>query len=342
MAKSKKWLKWMPVMVLVLCCVGLLSYVLYIQSPITPTTTADRSTFTVSAYVDGENVSPLVPISLWTPKASAEFDSTEDLYNIVLNFQETTSSVDAEDISVDLSGHTYVWAQMDPDAETVFLENWRMLLPGGINGEYSLIAYDPSTDLNFNMFDLNLNEVTVADHQTDGNYTLIYDVPHYTTTVAQMHYGTNWDLSADDFADLSQTLKEDYWDEKNWAGQFSTFDPNDFVYKTTLSHPLLSGMTNAFAFKITFNDSVSIVDGSATQVNFTLGDSANFESVVSGDIIYLISYQPLIFKSGIKNLAMEFSYAVNISMSDIDSGNIPILQSGNSLGTFVKLSDIAS
>ena len=342
MAKSKKWVKWVPVMVLVLACIGLLSYVFYIQSPLPPSTSADRSTFVVSAYVDGEDVSSLTPISLWTPKATAEFDSTEDLYNIALNFQETTSSVDAEDISVDLSGHTYVWAQMDPDAETVFLENWRMLLPNGENGEYPLIAYDPSTDLNFNMFDLNLGVVTVASHQTNGNYTLIYDVPHYTTTVAQMHYGTNWDLSAEDFADLSQTLKEDYWDEKNWAGQFSTFNPNDFVYKTTLSHPLLSGMTNAPAFKLTFNTSISIVDGSAVQVNFTLGDSANFETVISGDVIYLISYQPLIFKSGMKSLALEMSYAVNISLLDIDSGNIPILQSGNSFGTFVKLSDIGA
>lgn len=342
MAKSKKWVKWTPILVLVLVCVGLLSYVIYIQSPVTPTTSADRSTFVVSAYVDGEDVSSLTPISLWTPKATAEFDSTEDLYNIALNFQETTSSVDAEDISVDLSGHAYVWAQMDPDAETVFLEDWKMLLPDGENGEYLLSAYDPSTDLNFNMFDLNLGVVTVASHQTNGNYTLIYDVPHYTTTVAQMHYGTNWELSAEDFADLSQTAQEDYFDEKNWAGQFSIFNPTDFIYKTTLSHPLLSGMTNAFAFKLTFNASISIVDGSVFQINFTLGDSANFETVISGTVIYLISYQPLIFKSGIKSLDLEISYGTNITLLDIDSGNIPILQSGNSLGTFVKLSDIGA
>ena len=71
MAKSKKWVKWMIPVVLALVCVGLLSYVLYTQSPLAPTTPADRSTFTVRSYVDGEDVSALVPISLWTPKASA-------------------------------------------------------------------------------------------------------------------------------------------------------------------------------------------------------------------------------------------------------------------------------
>lgn len=344
MAKNKKWVKWMLPVVLALVCVGLLSYVLYTQSPLAqgPSTVADRSTFTVRSYVDGEDVSSLVPISLWTPKASAEFEETADLYDITTNFQETTSSVDAEDISVDLSDHAYVWMQMDPDAETVFAENWQMLIPGGINGEYNLIGYDPSTDLNFNVFDLNLDEVTVASHQTAGNYTLIYDIPHYTTTVAQMHYGTNWDLSAEDFDDLTQANKEDYWDESNWAGQFSLFDPNDFIYKTTLSHPLLSTMTNAFAFKMTLNASVSIVDGNTNQVNFTIADNSPFEVVISGDVIYLIAYQPLIFTSGVKNLGFSIDYGTTIELSDIDSGNIPIQQSGNTLGTFVKLSDIAS
>ena len=342
MAEKKTWVKWMPIVVLALCCVGLLSYVLVSQSPVPPSTTADKSTFVVSSYVDGDDVSALVPLSLHTPKADAEFDSTEDIYNIALNFQETTSSVDAEDISVDLSAHAYVWAQMDPDAETPYAENWRLLIPLGSNGVYNLIGYDPTTEVNFNVFDLTLDEVTVADHQTDGNYTLIYDCPHYTTTEAQMHYGTGWKLSADDFADLSQANKETYYDEKNWAGQFTLFDPNDYVYKTTLSHPLLSSMTNAFAFKLTFNDSVSIVDGVDTQVNFTLGDSNAFETVISGTEIYLIAYQPILFKNGVQSLNLEISYATNITLSDIDSGNIPILQSGNALGTFVKLSDIAS
>ena len=231
---------------------------------------------------------------------------------------------------------------MDADGETPFAENWRMLIPGGINGAYDLIGYDPSTDVNFNVFDSVLNEVTVASHATDGNFTLVYDIPHYTTTVAQMHYGTNWALSADDFDDLSQEDKEDYWDEKNWAGQFALFDPNDFTYKTTLSHPLLSTMTNAFCFQMTFNTSVSIVDGATNQINFTLSDNSPFETVISGDVIYLIAYQPLTFDSGVKNLGFELEYATHIEMSDIDSGNIPIQQSGNTLGTFVKLSDIAS
>jgi len=319
--------------------------VLFFYSPwspvnLTSTTPADRSSFTIDAYIDGEDVS-WVPISLWTPTASATFEDVEDIYTMT-NFQETTASVPGSSISIDLSSYEYVWVQMDPDAETPFAEDWQLLYPNGENGAYNLYAKDPTTDVNFNVADESMNEVTVADHQTDGNYTLLYDCPHYTTTAAQMHYGTNWETTATEFAALTTAQKQWFYDEKNYAGQFGLFDPNDFVYKTTLMHPVLASMTNAFAFKITFNDTISVVDGAATQVNFTLTDNAPFEAVISGAYMYLIAYSPINFLSGINQIGFEISYAANITMSDIDSGNVPIEQSGNALGTFAKLSDIAA
>lgn len=340
MAQNKSWTKYLPIAIVALLCIGILSYVLYVQSPVDQPSTS-LTTFNTRAYVDDENVDSLLPLSLWTPKSTATFDEPGD-YADITKYSETTASVVAGFISVDMSSYSGYWVQVDPDAETPFAEDWIYVSNGGTNGVVNIQAKDPTTDVNFNVLDGSMNEVTVADHQTDGNYTVIYDCPHYTTTAAQLHYGTGWDLTAAEFADLTATQQEDYYDEANWAGQFPLFDPNDYTYKTTLTHPNLASLTNAFAFKLTFNDSVSIVDGSATQVNFTLSDNEPFQVAVSGEVIYLVAYQPITFLNGPRTLGFEISYAANITLSDVDSGNLPILQSGNSFGTFVKLSDIAA
>lgn len=311
-----------------------------ILNPGTPTT--DTSTFEYKDYITGEDVS-WVPLTIWTPKAGSTFNDLDDVYNVA-KYQASASSR-ASALSIDLSDYTYVLVQADPDDDAPYSENWNLIMPNGGNYEYTIYAKDPTTDVNFNIVDsTTMNEVTVADHQTDGNYTLIYDCPHYTTTAAQMHYGTNWDLSATEFADLSQTQQEWYWDEANIAGQFPIFNPQDdtYSYKSTLSHAALADFTDCFAFKFTFNDSISIVDGSDTQVNFTVTDDSAFEVAVSGEVIYLVSYEPILFTGGILNLNFEITYAVNITLSDVDSGNVKILQSGNSFGAFTKLSDIAA
>jgi len=307
----------------------------------TPTTPTDKSTFVYKDYITSEDVS-WVPFTIWTPKSTSTFDDLDDVFNVA-KYQSSASSR-ASAIEIDLSDYDYVLVQPDPDDDAPYAENWQLITPNGQNAEYTIYALDPTTDVNFNVMDENLNEVTVASHQTDGNYTIVYDCDHYMTTAAQMHYGTNWEVSATDFADLSATQKEWYYDEANFAGQFPLFNPQDdtYTYKTSLSHPALADFTDCFAFKFTFNDSISIVDGEVNQVNFTISDNAPWEVAVSAEVIYVVSYEPILFTGGMLDLGFEISYAANISLSDVDSGNVPILQSGNSFGTFVKLSDIAA
>ena len=304
---------------------------------------ANESTFSVTSYVDGEDVSDVVPLSISTPKSTAEFNDIEDIYTMT-NFQETIGATKASGISIDLSEHEYVWVHVDPNGDTPFAEDWILLTPNGQNYAYSLYAKDPTTDVNFNIFDqTTLNEITVSGYQTNGNYTLIFDCPHHTETASQLHVGTNWDMSTSDFNDLTASQKEEYYDEANWAGQFPLFDPNDFTYKTTQMHPVLAGITDAFCFKFAFNTTISVVDGNAAQVNFTISDdNLPIESVISGQYLYLIYYQPVIFKYGLQSIRFEISFGADIALSDVDSGNVAILQSGNALGTFTKLSDIAA
>lgn len=321
--------------------VGGIIWALQPGSILNPEVETEKSSFEYIDYITGEDVS-WVPLTIWTPKADSTFEDLDDVFNVA-KYQSSASSR-ASAISIDLSGYTYVLVQPDPDDDAPYAENWQLITPNGKNGAYTIYALDPTTDVNFNVLDENMNEVTVADHQTNGNYTLVFDCDHYMTTTAEMHYGTNWEVSATEFADLTVSQQNWYYDEANFAGQFPLFNPQDdtYTYKTSLSHAALADFTNCFAFKLTFNDSISIVDGAVTQVNFTLADNAPWEVCVSGEVIYLVSYEPILFTGGMLNLGFEISYAANISLSDVDSGNLPILQSGNSFGTFVKLSDIAA
>lgn len=302
---------------------------------------ANRSTFEYVDYITGEDVS-WVPFTIWTPKSASEFETLEHIYDISL-YQSAISSR-ASAISIDLSSYEYVLVQPDPDDDAPYSENWQLITPGGLNDLYTIYAIDPATDVNFNVFDELLNEVDVSSHQTDGNYTLIYDIPHWITTEAQMHFGTNWDVTASEFADLSASARSWYYDEANFAGLFGRFNPQDdtYVYKSTQLHSVLSAFTNCFAFKLIFNDSISLADGNVLQVNFTLEDNVPFEVVISSSIIYLVLYEPMLFTGGMLDFDFEIEYAVNITLTDIDSGNLPIRQSGNAFGTFVKLSDIAA
>lgn len=309
-------------------------------SPIPPAATpADKSTFSVISYVDGEDVSGLVPLSIWTPKAGEEFTTTEDIYDLT-KYTETVTATVASLASLDLSEYDQIWVETQPTGATAtpFANNYQLYYPGGVNAEYTIYGYDQVTDVNGVVVDADCAAITVADYQTDGNFTILYDCPHYTTTAAQLHYGTNWATTAAEFADLTATQQERFWDEKYWAGEFGTFVPGDFTYKSTLAHPNLAGMTSAFGFKITFNTTVSIVDGAATQVNFTLTDNSAFEVCYSAEHIYLISYSPILFSNGVQQLHFEMSFAANITLSSIYSMRIPIEQSGNAFGTPSTLS----
>jgi hypothetical protein len=74
--------------------------------------TTANSSFQLISYVDGEDVSDFVEISVWVPDDEAEFDETEDIYTWS-NFEEEESSKDADDVSIDLSGIEYAWLEID-------------------------------------------------------------------------------------------------------------------------------------------------------------------------------------------------------------------------------------
>jgi len=311
-------------------------------TPTTDSTPVAKSSFVVTSNIDGEFVSDLVPISIWTPKLDAVFATTEDLYDM-LKYTESIVNTVAALATIDLSEYAQVWVETQPTATPAspFANDYRLIFPNGVNKVYQIQGKDQVTDVNGVVVDADLAAITVAAYATNGNFTILYDCPHYTTTATELHYGTNWALSAADFALLNEVNQQKYWNEKYWAGEFGVFVPDDFAYKAQLSHPNLAGMTDAFAFEITFNASVSIVDGETNQINFTLTDNVMFDAhynIVGGVSIYLVSYSPINFLNGVNQLRFEMTFGTYIELATIKSVRVPIEQSGNKIGTAVALS----
>ena len=285
----------------------------------TTTTVKTKSTFKLSSYPDLEDVSNFVEMNIWTPKASAEFETMDDIYTLT-NFEKSESGKDADDISIDLRDHDYIWAEVT--ANSVFHNNFRLLY-GGVNYDYEFYVFQETSDVNFNILDSNMNASFYTGYQGDDNQTVIIDCPHYTTTVAEMHYGTGWELSATDFADYTEAQKEFMWDEKNFRAQAMYLDPT----LDTCDHEYIEGLeqyTEYFALKLTYNDSVSTIDGNALEVNCTIAKGESVRAVYSGTLIYFIVTEIINFEDGAYDFKFEIQHAANISISSVYSGRLTV------------------
>jgi len=293
------------------------------------------STFGLSSSVDGEDVSNLEYIEIYLATSTATFDDWEDIRNIAGNFDMESRKL-AEDINIDLSGEDYVWLKFCPSGygSEVFSEDWELLInPSNMLREY-FVSDDP-TDLNFNIIDSDINEITVANHQTDGNYTIICDVPHYTTTAAQLHVGTGWAMSDSDFAELTATQQLIYYDEAHWTSYKPLYDPNSDEM-TVWPRYDIEFFTDCPAFKFTFNDS-------AGSVNFTLADNVNAVTIADGVYLYVVFHEAIEFTTGIQSFAYEIEYPDTVELSDVDFGRATIPKGASTAPTsFTKVSDIAA
>ncbi|MCP6718939.1 MAG: flagella basal body P-ring formation protein FlgA [Patescibacteria group bacterium] len=282
------------------------------------------STFTLWSYPDGEDVSNFVEMDIWTPKSSATFDDMDDVYTMS-NFERAESGKDADDISIDLRDEAHVWAEIT--GNSVFANIFRLLV-GGVNYDYEFYVYHPTSDVNFNILDSNLNaswpdNVGAYNYNGDDNHTVLLDAPHLTQTVADMHYGTGWDLSATDFADYTDAQKNEVWDEKNWRVQAPYLDPT----LDTADHEYIEGLeayTEFFAIRITFDASISTIIGNVLEVNVTVAKGENVRAVISGTFVYLLVTEVINFENGAYDFKFEMYMGDNISVSTVQSGRVTV------------------
>ena len=97
-------------------------------------------------------------------------------------------------------------------------------------------------------------------------------------------------------------------------------------------------VTNVFTIEFTFNTTISLVDGVATQVNLTLNDNSPIELAYSATTIYMLFYRVIDFESGAYSVNFDVAMAVNITCLTVKTGRIVVPYETSSLGTFSALS----
>ncbi|KKK77689.1 hypothetical protein LCGC14_2851060, partial [marine sediment metagenome] len=351
--------------------------------PTTTPTTKATSTFTFIDYNTGEDVSAWVEASVWTPDPDdIPFDDSEDIFRIV-NFDEDVSSSDADGISIDLRSHDYAWLQIDPDYESDFggynavfatptVDDFRLLI-GGANYDYVFYVYHEPSDVDIVVLDrgrgMDVWNVTVNGTLGPGlwsvlsdeiNGTVVMNMPWNST--AGLHAGTTggdeWDIDEDDLDDFEAdidaiTLR--YGEEMQWLRDqrnFRTIAPYYDLVDDTLKDydSKLERVTNAFAVRFTFNDTLNttdyfnpttpglIVD---TQVNFTLQERDYFgepvEVVIGGTMIYVIYTEPITF-DGIYSFDFEIFLGVDVNCTAVETGRLVVPRGNTNLGAYTVYS----
>jgi len=335
--KTKKRMKWG----LGLFCVGLLIIFVWQYGPWaaveTEDTTVTLSTFGGKCYVSGEIVSDLQKGDLYVPKDSYDggFVDIEDIYTLS-NFELEESDKYLEDISIDMSSIPYAWLRMK--ANSVFAEHWYLLV-GGTNDYIEKFVGQHPSDLNFQILNESMSAITVGTFQTDGNTTVTLDIPHYNPNDTRV--GEKWNITATDFADMSQLQKEYVQDEANYRCLFPTYNPTVDQEKEYDSN--LERITFAHCLKYQFNTTLNKTDGSVHQVNMSTVDSnIPVETVISGQFIYQIFYESIKFIDGPYSFRNEWQFANNISLVNVFSGTIVLPRGSDNLGDFVQLSTIGT
>ncbi len=319
-------------------------------------------------------MSDWVEISIWMPKDDdTDFSKNGDSQRIS-KFDENVDADNADGVDEDLRDYAYVWLEIDPNDDSPYggydaltggmiTDDFRPLI-GGANYNYIFYVYHAPENITINVLNSGLegpNTVNYAagsngldewDGVSDQNVTIYLDMDR--TDASALHYGDasdeNWDIDDDDYDDMDE-------DEINWLvdqRNFRTIAPMyDIVNDLDKSfNDDLERITNAFAIRFSFNDSISETDGAATEVNITLVyrnfDSETIEVVYgSNNTVYAIFIAPVSFSMGLDfDLEIEMGSDINCSGDvlsaviptyGVDVGRLQIPNDISPLGTFTAL-----
>lgn len=321
----------------VLLAIILISMYVFVFNPGAPTgqtsTTLSTSSFRTYSNVDREDVSNFAELEIWTPKDGVNLSSDAEIHDYA-NFERNVGPKDAEDISIDLTDIEGFWVKTVNS--TYWRESW-VYFRGEVNSIFNINVYQTSSDVNFAILDdTDLSAWTKAEN---GNFTIYADFPHLTHT--NLHYGTDWAISEDDYDAYSNAKLLDMWDEVNWRCQPALYILSEDSYHE-FDEPL-GQITDTFAFKLQFNATISQVDGASnsTQVNITLQEeyANDWDIVISGVYAYIISHNTLDapFDAG-----FSIELGTCILCSQIYSGRIKIPYTDYSLGTYTAYSAVGA
>ena len=318
MAKNKKFMKWLPYIIIASLVIGGLSIFFYSQSLVPPAPTpATTSTATMTDWTSRENLGELCPITIRGDKGA--ITETEHIYDETY-YEIVSTEVMPNDFSKDLSEYEYLMFTVNPDEAT---DGWWTTYTyiyhnDYDNYEYPLYAYHEATDLYGNVLDVVGGDEWDLD--TAGNYSIPLWYP--TVTKTETHLGTYFAIT-DDLADLSQATTDHVWNEKYYRCMPTFFNLADDVADHTKIGDYAM-ITETHTIEFDFNDTISSVDGNECQVNFTADCNIDFLIEIDDDALYFITTESWNTLTGNFEMNFEITLAANITCSTIKAGIIVI------------------
>ena len=296
----------------------------------------EYTTFRAISYTDGEDVSDFVEFSIYTWDPDSKYNTERDLRTIS-KFEETVQAKDAEDIKIDLTAYSYgVWIKVDPDGTSVFETEYYWLPAGQNYVNYSIYVHHLPSDVNFNILDSGMATWAVNESTSD-NYTLYIDFPSFNTSGT--HVGNDWDITDDDWDDLTDLEQSFYRDEANFRSASPIYSPvvdTDKDFSTTWER-----ITTAYCIRFTMNTTIVETEGNAAEARFEVSeDYANLVTFkVIGVYVYMVFSQTIMAGAIIP---FEANFGAEIKTTTVQSGTVSIPGDISSINEFAALSTIGA
>lgn len=307
----------------------------YIQSlAIAPSTVTpvDSTTFVGFDYVSGEDVSGHAHIKIMGLKDTVENPDSDDIRTLT-NFEELEAVDDIDDISVDLSLVPYYYIVSNPAGDQYWATHYQLEYGMKNIANKEIVLYHQASDI----------EGTVVDTSTMDEWDRTSDITHGIISInvlhesaLELHKGDGWETTDTKYTELETVDQLFFQDQANYRCEFPTYNPSLDSDKDGQDD--LEVVTNVFAIEITFNATISLVDGSVFQVNLTINDDSPIELAYSGTKIFMLFHRVIDFKAGPYSIAFDIAMATNISASTVKSVRVPTPYETSSLGTPVVLS----
>ncbi len=214
---------------------------------VAPPTPSDITRFNFYSFTTGEIVS--VPINVWKYEAVAsEHEEVFDIDNYDLY-----KTGDSDEITMDVNATCYYFVEV---IGGTYASDFHLLNGAQGNMNYSYYAYHLSSTVYLNILDQTTTPITTASFNTNGNYTLLLNIPE---------------------------------SEQSTRCQAPTYDPEDDTEKEFYS--LIEGITEAFCVDINLDG-----DAEDTFEITIYGTFEPIVVIYQDDHCYLVFHDPIDFK----------------------------------------------
>lgn len=288
--------------------------------------TLDNSFIIMTDWTSGEELDNLCHVTVYGN--DVDIDNLEEQYDIT-NYETIVTTQDVGDFDEDLSDYDYIMIRASPDESATqywtTYDYWYSNLGG--NYVFDMHGYHEATDLYGNVLDITSGVAWDLQRQNGGNGGtggINGTIPIWfpTVTKTELHRGDHYDIE-DDLDDLSQTTLDRLWNERYYRCMPTLYsdavDVADHDYSGTYEW-----ITEAFAIKFDFNETLVLTDGDVDQVNMTAVCDVDFVVEYYGTFIYIITTESWDTTLGNFELDFEIDLGTGINCTDVFLGRISI------------------